>query len=705
LKTESREEVQLAIPGLTPEEILSDGSGVVLDSVRTNLFEAQHFLLRGRLTEMLFQKELNRLFGRTDITMKDLLAEVRAMEDANLRSQASDGKWSDGQKKAALDSLNRGLKRIEEEYRYNVDTMPHIERSVGGDIATGSMTIARIFTAPGYWLSAGPEVVGALVNHNPVEWPKAVVQALKYTLGKERFSKTALLSSQIGDLSFTFEQMKTEVSNRYLGEEGKGGAEIDSTIDTALNGPRSSWNNKPMQLTERVATGAEALGSLTQISNLPRELSKVEMQREIYRNLKAGRIQKLVEAMNNPEIKKALQEYLEASSKSAYEERKQWKKFAGISRENGFGKDPNGSLFYLRYGLNTMERLKHLQWAIEKIGDKEGRVNLIHLMELTEDVRRNPVSGIDPSVLEDATRAYSHGIEAEILKRRTPEPYGLNKITDIEGRSAFGRVLYALSGWMRAFHDGRIMDYSNKSMPAFMKFLAFYTATDMTYNILKEWLAGRDVEDMLEEMEQNPASILSRAMHSLPLFGIASGLAEDAVNVFSGGSLFKPTVDLSTPGLTTVASLASRANRETGRTITSAMNGEIPETLGHISNVIPISPIVNKSIFAVPVRVLQTSLDADEKNNVNRYLDVVQKEHQPYKRMAKTMTVSPSMGYAQAAPERNLLKEQEALKKLGETRDRNMAKAQPMSVVPPRSTNGIPSGTSTPLADLLEPRN
>jgi hypothetical protein len=705
LKTESREEVQLAIPGLTPEEILSDGSGVVLDSVRTNLFEAQHFLLRGRLTEMLFQKELNRFFGRTDITMKDLLSEIRAMEDIDIRNQANSEKWSDGQKKAALASLTRGFKRIEEEYRYNVDTMPHIERNMAGDIASGALTIARIFTAPGYWLSAGPEVMGALVHHNPVEWPKAVVQALKYTLGKERFSKTALLNSEIGDLSFTLEQMRTEMSNRYLGEEGKGGAEIDSVTDTALNGPRSQWNNKPMQGIEMLATGAEALGSLTQISNLPRHLSKIEMQREIYRNLKAGRIQKLVEAMNNPEIKKALQEYLEASSKSAYEERKQWKKFAGIARENGFGKDPNNALFYLRYGLNTMERLKHLQWAIEKVGDSEGRVNLIRMMELTEDVRRNPVSGIDPNVLEDATRAYSHGIDAEIIKRRTPEPYGLNKITDMEGRSAFGRVVYALSGWMRAFHDGRIMDYSNKSMPAFLKFAAFYTATDMTYSILKEWLAGRDVEDMLEEMEQNPASILSRAMHSLPLFGIASGLAEDAVNVFSGGSLFKPTVDLSTPGLTTVGSLLSRTNRELGRAKDSAMAGEIPETLGHISNVIPISPIVNKSIFAVPVRTLQTALDADEKNNVNRYLDVVQREHQPYKRMARTMTVDPSMGYVQAAPQRNLLKEQEALKKLGETNASNMAKAQPMSVVPPRSTNGIPSSISTPLAELLKPRN
>ena len=163
-------------------------------------------------------------------------------------------------------------------------------------------------------------------------------------------------------------------------------------------------------------------------------------------------------------------------------------------------------------------------------------------------------------------------------------------------------------------------------MPAFMKFLAFYTATDMTYNIFKEWLAGRDVKDMLDEMEGNPASILSRAMHSLPLFGIASGLAEDAVNVFSGGSLFKPTVDLSTPGLTTIGSLASRTNRETRKAVDSIAAGEVPETLGHISNVIPISPLVNKSIFAVPVRTLQVALDADEKNNMNRYLDVVQRE-------------------------------------------------------------------------------
>ena len=62
----------------------------------------------------------------------------------------------------------------------------------------------------------------------------------------------------------------------------------------------------------------------------------------------------------------------------------------------------------------------------------------------------------------------------------------------------------------------------------------------------------------------------------------------------------------------------------------------------------------------------------------------------------------PSKGYVQPAPKRNLVKEQEALKKLGETNDMNMANVQPMAVTVPKTTTGIPTSISKPLADLLK---
>jgi hypothetical protein len=638
---------------------------------------------------MIFQNELNRLFGRTDITIKDLLAEVAKMEGDNILAQARDENWSPRQIKSAEASLKRGLTRLEAEYRHVVDTLPYVTPEPLDNVANGALTIARMFTAQGYWLSAGPEVIGALASTTPTEWPRAVVKALEFTIGKSRTSKSAFMKSGIGDMAFAMQMLKPELSNRYLGEIGMGAGEIDATFDAAWQGTTGKWNNRPMQLAEKSTNIAEQIGSLQQITNFARYLYKIEMQRNIFGHMKAGRIQKLLQAMSDPEVKRVYTEYLEASTKSVSEERKMWKKFAGLARETGFGKDPNESLLFMRYGLNTVERIEHLKWAIEKVGDPDGRVDFLRLIDLAEDVRRRPVEGIDADVLRDSINAYSHAIEAEILRRKTPEPYGLLRAADAESRGGLYRLLYAMTGWMRAFHDGRVIDYSNKSLGGFVKFLAFYAALDMSLTTMKEWLAGRDADDMLEEMKKNPASILARAMHSMPLFGMANGLVEDSVNMFSGGSLFTPTVDLATPGLTTVSSLASRTNKGMAKAYDAITNGDVPEAMGHMSNVLPISPLFNKSPLAVPVRVIQQSVDADEKNMVNRYLKVVQKDSKPFATKQKTKVLEAPTVTAQAAPPRNLVKEQEMAKKLRETEEASRANISSDSV-------------SVPLADLLK---
>jgi hypothetical protein len=700
LKMDQREDVQLAIAGLTPEEILADTTGILKSIIRTNLAEAQHFFLSGRLTELLFQKELDRMFGRTGTTIEDALNVGLEYESKSLDARAKKEGWSERRTKAAQESLKRGITRLREEYRSNVNTLPYSEKTSAGTVAEGGLTLARIATSPGFWLSAGPEVVNVLTHTNVVDYPKTAAEAFKHIFGKYRSSKSAFLNSPIGDISFSLQSLMPEMSNRYIEQLNKGAYEIDSTVDVFNTNLKPKYDNKAGQLAEKVERGAQSFGSLAQITNFVRQLAKHEMQRDIFTNLKKGRIQKLIKAMEDPANRQLFTNYLEASLKSARAERTLWKKFAGLAREIGFGKDPHEALMYLKYGLNTTEVLTHLEWAIDKVGDKEGRVNFHELQRLAEDVRRRPVDGINVDTLDSAVKSYMHAIEAEIARKRAPEPYGLNKMTDMESRSSLGRVIYALTGWLRAFHDGRIVDYSNKSSLGYLKFLAAYAAIDGFVNMIKEWLMGRDVSDIAKEMVDNPASILTRVAHSIPLFGIANSVFEMALNKVSGGSLFSPTMELSTPGLGVISSMFSRTDKGLSKAYSAIKEGDIPTALGGLTNASIIGPaLINKSPLAVPVRILEESLALDEKAGLERYLNVVQRPATPYaNKMNQSVSSDASRMFSGSIPTatRNLAQEGEAYRKA------NAFMGQPKGSPSIPFAEGNAAGTSAPLADLLK---
>ena len=237
----------------------------------------------------------------------------------------------------------------------------------------------------------------------------------------------------------------------------------------------------------------------------------------------------------------------------------------------------------------------------------------------------------------------------------------------MESRSSLGRVIYALTGWLRAFHDGRIVDYSNKSSLGYLKFLAAYAAIDGFVNMIKEWLMGRDVSDIAKEMVDNPASILTRVAHSIPLFGIGNSIFEMSLNKVSGGSLFTPTMEVSTPGLGVISSVFSRTDKGLSKAYSAIKEGDIPTALGGLTNASVIGPaLINKSPLAVPVRILEESLALQEKSGMERYLNMVQRPATPYaNKMNQSVSSDASRMFSGSIPTatRNLAQEGEAYRK------------------------------------------
>ena len=213
---------------------------------------------------------------------------------------------------------------------------------------------------------------------------------------------------------------------------------------------------------------------------------------------------------------------------------------------------------------------------------------------------------------------------------------------------------------------------------------------------------GRDVSDIANEMVDNPASILTRAAHSIPLFGVANSMFEMALNKVSGGSLFSPSMELSTPGFGVIDSMFSRTDKGLSKAYNAIKEGDIPTALGGLTNASIIGPaLINKSPLAVPVRILEESLALDEKAGLERYLNVVQRPATPYAaKMNQQVSSEASRMSTGTIPTatRNLAQESEAYRKANAF----MGQPQGSPSIPFAEGNAAMTGTSSPLADLLK---
>jgi hypothetical protein len=150
------EAVSLAVPGLIPDEVLQNST--IFAVMRTNLAESYYYFMKGRVFDLLFQRELDRLIGRKGITIFNVFEwlAVRGKQDIeNLGRQLG---WSASVIDTRLTELTLGISRLREEYAINADTLPYIPNKEQY-AARASMALMKMKVSPGYIISAMPELV------------------------------------------------------------------------------------------------------------------------------------------------------------------------------------------------------------------------------------------------------------------------------------------------------------------------------------------------------------------------------------------------------------------------------------------------------------------------------------------------------------------------------------------------------------------
>ena len=668
----SGDNVALPIKGLTPEEVME--TELTRSVIRTNLAEAYFFFLKGRYFELAFQNQLNKILGRKDLNIFDVLVYAQTKAENALEVIAKKNGWTQEQQKRVANSIQRGIERLRQEYQFNADTLPMLHNE-SSNAARVALALMKFKLAPGYGVSALVETVNEIVKQSPNVFtiPKNVITALRFTLLDRRLSKDKMFQSEIGDMIFVLESFRTDLHNRFMGEIGYGAFQADNRIRTRLKGALSNIRSSGELVEGSIRTVEEAgrfmqsIGSLQAITQGTRAIAKPRIQKLIWKYIGASdKFVKLLDILTKPEIADEMDKLRKESVTSKKGEAKLWKRFAGLAREAGI-LDANEAAMLLKYGLTTKEQVRHLVWAINKVApNSEGRVDIIQLSEVKNDLLDNPVAGIDPDTLGSAVSAYGHMVEDMITKTAVSELKGLNKITNIDSRSWLGKIWYSLSSWIRSYQDNVIMDYGSRST---VKYLAsgifLYMVTETVIGLFKEWLAGREMEDIVQEMEDDPTRFMMRGIARMPFFGIYNGVLESAVGAVSaatGGTYEYYGV----PGMPNGLMAATTAAKETTEDLFTILSMPFverspEENIRSISRLTGATSIINRSPVAMPIRTLETNNAFREMEAIQRYLQIIHRDPYPYmnrKKKIPSVSTSPIQ-----FKERNLLlEEQEALK-------------------------------------------
>jgi len=706
MKTGTDETVALAVPGLTPEEVLQNPTIVAV--MRTNLAEGYYYFMKGRVFELLFQRELDRLLGSKGITIINVLEWLNVTGKQDIEALGRELGWSSATIDARIQELADGVSRLREEYASHADTLPYIpnKEQYGG---RASLALMKMKVSPGYIVSAMPELVLEMLKHNPIKIPGNIIKLLREVMGDLRFSKSAQLRQDGATLAYHMENFRHEHGSRFLGEVAHGSFELDNKVRTKFID-----STNPVGLFDRGVRGlevgarvAESIGSLQAMTNFVRGLGLHRWQARVWTHFKKGRIQKLMDAMEDPAMRDLMNRMLVAAEQSPAEERKLWKQFAGKAREMGFGFEPQEAMLFFRYNLNSKERIRHLEYLIRRVGDSNGHFNIDRMVDAYWTIRNNPVDGYDVKVFEEVISAYSYMLNDLVVRTTSPEPVGLARITNLEARSTLGRLYNALTSWIRGYQDSVLLNYaSENSLTYIVKNLLLFGTIDSIIGLFREWLAGREQEDIMQEMEENPEAFAIRVLKAAPIMGTMNGLLEgilSGINSYSGGTWRYYGSPMSSIGVN--AATAAVKDLTTGVSdfagAVTAEDVEAAKVAASIGKVIPFNSLFNRSAVAVPARFIEDMDYLDQKGAVQQYLDLIQREPYPYAKLQRQGAARGAAGAGVIAlppMARNLAKERVEIEKQEATRVKpsETLKGQIQTMVKDQK------GVSAKLGELLQ---
>lgn len=669
-------------------------SPLILDIIRTNPLEAYDNLINHRGFELLIQAELDRMLGHKGIRIYEVFD---AASKLLMRMAGSNEKLQK--------DLQGGMQRLAEDYAEYAGRNPRIQSAygeAGEQLSRAAGGIIRATSGQRWGLRSTAEsfvnIIASLPEVGTKETINNLFSAFKLLIDRKPSSalKQELFLTVHGIRSYL-----TDIEDRYLPTGAVSGVPSlnDSWWKRATKSKEDSW--KAVAAIEKFGSLGVELGSVKYITAASKHFAMV---RFVHRNAKyimSGAALRLTALMENP-INKAELERLQALSVTSEKADKQLSALQKkLAREAGFGGNWDHALTFMRFRLLDPDKLKALKYILDQTGiNKNGIVNLSALQAKVDAYMTGPIGPVSKEVLDEAFNDFMYAIETQITTNgMISESRGLNRDISFSSRTAFGKLASSLLQWSQSFHSNVLRNLQLKKPTVIMaELVVAYSAFTYLSELILDWLNGRDVSDIKEELK-DPSTSVYRMASTLPVFGSLSGPFSSGLAMMSqlyGGTFKGFNNPITPPAFGVLTAYGTKALGSTKDLLSRSGEMSPEEIVAKFGDIIPFNITMNNSPIAMPARLLEQMGVISEQDAFGRYLDLIQKGNNKYIEDRKVAN------YNRVAP----MGSKEIEKQLRASRDSLLEQTNQM--IESRKKMGKKpvifrnKGVSTDLANLLE---
>jgi hypothetical protein len=690
LRDRNRIEYGIAVKPLTWDELLK--SDVLLKITRNDPLEAYSNFLKSRGFDLLLQKELDRMLGTKGIRFNKFLDIVRRADEQDLRAL--------GASEDQIKDLLIGYDRIANEYLFylgRLGTLSSGETTLGMEFTEIGLSMVRGASAPIWGITSLSEPLQHLIRGpatvGTIQTIKNIWDGLRIIIGDKRFSTSKALQDELRDSVFFIDLVRSDLQDRIINSDLDGVPKISRWFDRITATREDSRFGLISDSFDVFGNAMVEIGSVRYTTYYARKLAMQVYGKSIAKVINNGAAERFFTALADPNTNATLKRLEEAAALDPKAEAELVKVFKDIARKSGFGDRWDIAMAMNKYGVNTIEKINALKKAFQQLGprySKRGLINWAELKELFhENMKQQVIDGVDGTQGMDAFESLMYAAETLTTTRGAISlPRGLNKELRFESRTPLGRLTKALLGWSQSFQNNVIGGYASMGASAYLGSLILYSGLTAATEYLKEWIMGRDVEDIEKEMQRNPETYLFRMMYSLPALGAFNGILSSSlggVSQLMGGPLKSYGTPVSYPGLNIALNTPYKMFTGFKDLVTDAIPSGDPAKIAAATGELPLigyNTLLNKSPIAIPARLLVEAGIINEADAMGRYMNLIKKKKNVYTKKSD-YTYSKMQGGMPKERKDELLRET-----LRKTLDQG------------RSTPN--TGVSTDLANLLE---
>ena len=638
LTDNARLEHGVVIPSLTWDEILA--SDALVKIIRHDPLEAYSNFVTSRGFELLVQKEIDRLTGTKGVRIGHFMRILynKAREEAFVLGGDN-----------AAKNIDTGFDRLSNDYlsyqnrlsliqtrgeRYSTEATEiglGLVRALSGTLwgITGT-------AEPLQHLLMSPFTVGA------TQTVKNIWESIRILIGDKRFSTSAALQDEMMESVFFMDLVRSDIHDRLLNIDGNGIPKMSRWFDR-LKARREDASSVGGVIDVVANVGVE-IGSSRYTTFLARKLAMQRFSTRFAKFINNGAAEKFFAKLSDPVIQARMKALEEAASSDPKAARELDKMFKEISRQTGFGGRWDIAMSMNKYGINTVEKIQALRKMFNKLGpkySKSGLINWKELRSLVDELDKTPViKDLDPKVARDAYESLIFATETTVTTEgAVSTSRGLNRELRIESRTPVGRLMKSLLGWSQSFYNNVLGNHGGIKSSALIGSMILYTGLTAASEYMKEWIRGRDWEDIKEEMRKDPDTFIYRMMMNLPALGHLTGNLQYVlakVNENMGGPLRTFRSPLAAPAYEMAVKQPIKMAGSLYNLVTNSIpSGDSAAIMKDLGEVTFVNNLFNNSPVAIPARLLVEGKIINEADAFGKYMKLIKKNKNSYKKTSR----------------------------------------------------------------------